>query len=145
MRQRRGESTYWLLPGGGLERGETLTEALEREMLEECRLVVRCSGPPLAVVQTISPDAGASRHLIQIVFPVATPPRDPASHAVDLGSMRVDPAIEELSWFDSPALSELILHPPIQHLLLAWLDPETGVGRVPPLPCVVTGALWAPE
>jgi 8-oxo-dGTP diphosphatase len=34
----------WTLPGGRVERGESVTEAVEREVFEETSLAVRCGG-----------------------------------------------------------------------------------------------------
>ena len=42
---RRGHAPYagsWSLPGGHVEHGETMTSAIERELLEETGLVGRC-------------------------------------------------------------------------------------------------------
>src|SRR5665811_1872378 len=58
VRQTRCSHDHWLLPGGAVERGETLTEALEREIYEECGLRVQVENVPIALVQTISPDRG---------------------------------------------------------------------------------------
>jgi len=46
---------HWSLPGGHLEPGERLVEAVEREVAEETGLSVRC-GPLLELVERISDD-----------------------------------------------------------------------------------------
>lgn len=38
--QRRADNGYWNLPGGGLEVGESITQACEREVREETGLIV---------------------------------------------------------------------------------------------------------
>lgn len=38
------EAGRWTIPGGRVERGETLTRAVERELMEETGLEVRCAG-----------------------------------------------------------------------------------------------------
>lgn len=42
-------SGWWLIPGGGLEAGETLAECCRREVLEETGYLVRVEGPFLTL------------------------------------------------------------------------------------------------
>jgi 8-oxo-dGTP diphosphatase len=67
----RGDTGTWALPGGTLEWGETLTSAIEREMLEE---------------------AGVERaELERVVGVYSRPDRDPRFHAVTVCvALRID-------------------------------------------------------
>ncbi len=144
VRQTRWSHDYWLLPGGAVERGETLTEALEREVYEECSLRVQVENVPIALVQTISPDRGKARHLIQVIFEASPalsdrgllnepPPIEPG-----------DPAIKELHWFAPQEIVNVDIHPPIHELLVSWMRLREADASSH-LPFVSTGPLWAEE
>ena len=56
---------YWLLPGGGVDHGESLEEALVREFREELGIAVR-AGQPVLMCDSIDPSG--KRHIVNIVF-----------------------------------------------------------------------------
>ena len=57
--------TYWLLPGGGVDYGETIEEALVRELKEETNLDVVVDRPVL-MNDSVPPDR--HRHVLNIYF-----------------------------------------------------------------------------
>jgi ADP-ribose pyrophosphatase YjhB (NUDIX family) len=75
VEQGREEERYWLLPGGGVRFGETLSDALRREFLEELRLRVGVS-KLLAIVESVSPDPEYRKHVVHLVFEVSAPTED---------------------------------------------------------------------
>jgi len=65
VRHVKGDRTYWLLPGGGVDYGETLGEALLREIKEETNLDTEL-GELVMVNDSIPPDG--HRHVVNLYF-----------------------------------------------------------------------------
>lgn len=61
------EKEYWLLPGGGVDYGETFQESLKREFKEEVNLEIEVK-EMLFVSEAIAPDM--SRHIVNMYFEV---------------------------------------------------------------------------
>jgi 8-oxo-dGTP diphosphatase len=126
--EKRGQEA-WLLPGGGVHSGESLIQALEREMREEVGIAPPSFEGPVAIVDSISPERTLiSKHVVHIIF------------AGDLdGSLeRVvsqDAAVQGHRLFALDELEGIVLHPPIQRFLSRWRPGD---------PAVYLGALWTP-
>jgi ADP-ribose pyrophosphatase YjhB (NUDIX family) len=65
--QKNGKS-YWLLPGGGVEFGESFHEALKREFMEELSMEIGAVGELFLVHDTVYPDK--KRHIVNLYFTV---------------------------------------------------------------------------
>ncbi len=65
VKHRKKGREYWLLPGGGVEYGETLSQAVQREIWEETRLKIKVQ--KLVLVHDSIP-ADRRRHILNVVF-----------------------------------------------------------------------------
>jgi ADP-ribose pyrophosphatase YjhB (NUDIX family) len=62
---KKNNNVYWLLPGGGVDFGESLTEALKREFLEELNIKIEVKDL-LLISETIFPSG--ERQILNICF-----------------------------------------------------------------------------
>lgn len=102
VQHQKNNQHYWLFPGGGVEYGETLEQAVIREMKEETNFDVEI-GELLMVSESIPPDK--HRHVINYYF-IAS---------VVGGDMKIgdDKYLFDLQWHPIDTLPELTVFPAV--------------------------------
>ncbi len=120
---KKNDSIYWLIPGGGVDYGESLEEALIREFSEELNISVSVDQLAL-LMDSIDPEG--NRHIINICF-----------FCKYLGgefALGDDERLENYGFFTAEELKELQIYPPINDKLIELMS---GTARVEYL-----GKLW---
>ena len=110
---KKNNDVYWLLPGGGVDYGESLLEALEREFIEELNILINV-GELVLVSDSIDPSG--NRHIVNICFL--------CSHKKGEFLLGDDERLHDYRFFDKGELGGVKIFPPINNDLLMIMNGE---------------------
>jgi ADP-ribose pyrophosphatase YjhB (NUDIX family) len=108
---KKDEDIYWLLPGGGVDYGESLSEALTREFLEELNISITV-GDVAFISDSIDP--GGDRHVVNICFLC-----NYAGGEYILGN---EGRLHDFNFFKADKIRDLQLFPPVNNELISIMN-----------------------
>ncbi len=103
---KKKDNIYWLLPGGGVNYGENLPQALAREFVEELGIIIQ-PGDIIYCSESISPCG--KRHIINIIFECTF-----ISGDYKLGN---DKRLHNYSFFSHDEITNLTIYPAMNSVI----------------------------
>ena len=107
---------YWLVPGGGVDWGESAAEALIREFKEETSLDIEVE-KFLFISETIAPDK--QKHVINLYFKIKK--AENSSNIMKLGEEEM---LTDLRFIPEDEIKNIKLYPSIKEKLIKLLNKE---------------------
>lgn len=107
---------YWLVPGGGVDWGESAAEALIREFKEETSLDIEVE-KFLFISETIAPDK--QKHVINLYFKIKK--AENSSNIMKLGEEEI---LTDLRFIPEDEIKNIKLYPNIKEKLIKLLNKE---------------------
>lgn len=121
---KKNDEIYWLLPGGGVDYGESLKEALCREFLEELNVSIDVDEIAL-VSDSIDPEG--NRHVVNLCF----------ACRYNSGDFRIgdDDRLYAFRFFTENEIKDITIYPPINDDLITIMKEGCSRSRY-------IGRLW---
>ena len=107
---------YWLVPGGGVDWGESTAESLAREYKEETNLDIEVESF-LFISETVAPDK--KKHVINLYFKIRRKPGSTDEMALGNEAMLTD-----LKFVTKEEIKDIKLYPNIKEQLVQLLDKQ---------------------
>ena len=112
----KNDKKYWLVPGGGVDWGESTAESLIREYKEETNLDIEVESF-LFLSETIAPDK--EKHVINLYFKVKR--KDTSKENLKLGNEEM---LTDLKFFEKEKIKNIKLYPNIKEQIIKLLNKE---------------------